>query len=260
MDPISRTGLAALLPDDVEVEERTSDVPLTTLLPQEFAAIARAVPVRQAEFATARHCARQALSRLGYPAAPILAGKSREPLWPDGVVGSLTHCDGYRAAAVTNSPRIASVGIDAEVHQPLPEGVDKGVTVAGEMQMLNRLAALHPAIHWGRVLFSAKESIYKTWYPLTQGLAGLHRLRTRHRPRPRDLHRTPAGARTTRLRYCDRPLRRPMVSRRPPRADSGLGQPRFSTASRPTVTPVSVGTARSEVSTPGIRDSRVTES
>jgi 4'-phosphopantetheinyl transferase EntD len=82
-------------------------------------------------------------------------------------VGSLTHCDGYRAAAVTSSPGIASVGIDAEVHQPLPHGVGRGVTVAGEVQMLTRLAARYPTIHWGRVLFSAKESIYKAWYPLT---------------------------------------------------------------------------------------------
>ena len=163
-----RTGIAALLPDDVEVDERTSDVPLDTLMPPEYAAIERAVPTRRAEFATVRYCARQALFRLGHPAVPILAGKNREPIWPDGVVGSLTHCDGYRAAAVTSSPGIASVGIDAEVHQPLPDGVDEGVTVAGEVQMLTRLAARYPTIHWGRVLFSAKESIYKTWYPLTQ--------------------------------------------------------------------------------------------
>ncbi|MBB6571214.1 4'-phosphopantetheinyl transferase superfamily protein [Kribbella sandramycini] len=163
-----RTGISALLPDDVEVVEQTSDVPLHTLLPAEYAAIARAVPKRRAEFATVRHCAREALARLGHPAAPIGNGKDREPLWPDGVVGSLTHCEGYRAAAVTSSPRIASIGIDAEVHQPLPDGVDQGVTVAAEVPMLRRLAAEYPAIHWGRVLFSAKESIYKAWYPLTQ--------------------------------------------------------------------------------------------
>lgn len=165
---IGRAGIATLLPEEVEVEERASDVGLSTLMPQERAAIARAVPVRRAEYATVRYCARQALSRLGYPAAPILSGKDREPIWPDGVVGSLTHCDGYRAAAVSNSLDLASVGIDAEAHQPLPDGVDEIVTVGGEIQMLARLAAEHPTIHWGRVLFSAKESIYKTWYPLTR--------------------------------------------------------------------------------------------
>lgn len=165
---IGRAGIAALLPEGVEVEERTCDVDLSTLMPQEHAAIAHAVPVRRAEYATVRYCARQALSRLGYPAAPILSGKNREPIWPDGIVGSLTHCDGYRAAAISNSPGVASVGIDAEIHQPLPDGVDKIVTVGGEIQMLARLEAAYPTIRWGRVLFSAKESIYKTWYPLTR--------------------------------------------------------------------------------------------
>ncbi|WP_196218244.1 hypothetical protein [Streptomyces blattellae] len=54
-----RTGIAALLSEDVEVDERTSDVPLDTLIPQEYAVIARAVPTRRAEFATVRCCARQ---------------------------------------------------------------------------------------------------------------------------------------------------------------------------------------------------------
>ncbi|MGW2052156.1 hypothetical protein ACWCPF_44665 [Streptomyces sp. NPDC001858] len=58
--------------------------------------------------ATVRCCARQGLSRFEHPAVPILAGKNREPSWPDGVVGSLMHGDGYRAAAVTNSLGIAS--------------------------------------------------------------------------------------------------------------------------------------------------------
>ena len=164
---MGRAGIAALLPEEIEVEERTCDVCLSTLMPQERAAIARAVPVRRAEYATVRYCARQALSRLGYPAAPILSGNDREPIWPDDIVGSLTHCDGYRAAAVSHSPGVASVGIDAETHQPLPDGVDEIVTTGGEIQMLARLAAAYPTIHWGRVLFSAKESIYKTWYPLT---------------------------------------------------------------------------------------------
>uniref|UniRef100_UPI0018A83BB9 hypothetical protein n=1 Tax=Parafrankia elaeagni TaxID=222534 RepID=UPI0018A83BB9 len=49
--------------------------------------MARAVPTRRAEFATVRCCGRQALSRLEHPAVPVLAGKNREPIWPDGVVG-----------------------------------------------------------------------------------------------------------------------------------------------------------------------------
>jgi 4'-phosphopantetheinyl transferase EntD len=33
--------------------------------------------------------------------------------------------------------------------------------------MLGDLAARFPATHWDRLLFSAKESVYKAWFPLT---------------------------------------------------------------------------------------------
>ncbi|MFI6274477.1 hypothetical protein [Streptomyces sp. NPDC050988] len=85
------TGIAALLPEDIEVDEGTSDIPLDTLMPQECAMIARAVPTPRAEFTTVRCCARQVLFRLEHPSVPILAGKNREPVWPDRVVGSLMH-------------------------------------------------------------------------------------------------------------------------------------------------------------------------
>lgn len=163
----ARTGLAALLPEQVTVVQLDHDVTEQVLLPAEEAVIANAVPKRRAEFATVRHCARQALTALGAPAVAILPGPQREPLWPAGVVGSLTHCEGYRAAAVARQERTASIGIDAEIHDELPEGVEELVTVAGDRERLARLAAEQPDIHWGRLLFSAKESIYKAWFPLT---------------------------------------------------------------------------------------------
>ena len=70
-----------------------------------------------------RTCARIALGRLGLPPAPLLSGPKREPLWPDGVVGSITHCDGYRAVAVARADQLASIGIDAEPHAELPAGI-----------------------------------------------------------------------------------------------------------------------------------------
>lgn len=159
--------LAQLLPPTVRVEETTTDAPSSVLLPEEMAAIGAAVPKRVAEYATVRACARRALARLGQPAVPIIPGRNREPQWPVGIVGSLTHCDGYRAAAVAWSGEVASLGIDAEVNQPLPEGVAALVTVGDESRMLAALTDAGPAVAWDRLLFSAKESIYKTWYPLT---------------------------------------------------------------------------------------------
>ncbi|MET0416183.1 MAG: 4'-phosphopantetheinyl transferase superfamily protein [Actinoplanes sp.] len=159
--------IEALLPAGVIAVEAFDDRPGEPAFPGEEDLIANAVPGRRAEFVTARRCAREALAALGYPAAAIRAGSRREPLWPSGVAGSITHCAGYRAAAVAHAADIPSLGIDAEPHAPLPAGVERQVIVAAEATMLARLARTHPGTHWDRLLFSAKESIYKTWFPLT---------------------------------------------------------------------------------------------
>lgn len=165
-------AMSALLPAGVAVVETYGDLPGATLLPGEGAAVARAVGSRRAEYATVRHCARRALAELGLPPAPILSGPKREPLWPAGVRGSLTHCAGYRAAALAHEDAIGSLGIDAEPHGPLTEGVFDLVTRPDERAGLDACAQAHPAIHWGRLLFSAKESVYKAWFPLTGSWLG----------------------------------------------------------------------------------------
>lgn len=91
----------------------------------------------------------------------------REPQWPSSLVGSITHTRGFRAAAVAPRSVLSSVGIDTELNCPLPDGVEESVTVTGEPQMLAALARAVPLTHWGRLLFSAKEVVYKAWYPLT---------------------------------------------------------------------------------------------
>ncbi|MFC9686711.1 4'-phosphopantetheinyl transferase, partial [Streptomyces sp. NPDC056948] len=98
---------------------------------------------------------------------PILPGERGAPGWPAGLAGSMTHCDGYCAAALVRAADLASLGIDAEVHGPLPEGVLSSVSLPSEAERLRRLAAQRPDIHWDRLLFSAKESVYKAWFPLT---------------------------------------------------------------------------------------------
>jgi 4'-phosphopantetheinyl transferase EntD len=161
-----------LLPPGVVTVEAYADVPGKEPFPGEEDLVARAVESRRAEFVTARRCAREALASLGYPAAAIRTGSGREPLWPAGVTGSITHCAGYRAAAVARSAAVASLGIDAEPHKPVPAGVAETVTIAGERTMLHALGRDHPGIHWDRVLFSAKESVYKAWYPLMRRWLG----------------------------------------------------------------------------------------
>jgi len=150
--------------------EAFADDPSEPVLLEEEEYVAKAVPSRRREFATARRCAREALAELGFPPAPIGVGPGREPLWPVGVVGAITHCPGYRAAAV--STRLAAIGIDAEPDEPLPPGVIDHITAEGEGDMLAGLMHVEPSINWGRLLFSAKESVYKAWYPLMRCYLG----------------------------------------------------------------------------------------
>ncbi|MDC0771211.1 4'-phosphopantetheinyl transferase family protein [Streptomyces sp. HD] len=158
-----------LLPDSVVTVEAYGDdeLAVTPLYPEEEAVVAQAVDKRRREFAVVRSCARRAMEKLGVPPQPILPGERGAPGWPSGLVGSMTHCDGYSAAALVRAADLASLGIDAEPHQKLPDGVLPAVALPAETDRLCRLAGDHPGIHWDRLLFSAKESVYKAWFPLT---------------------------------------------------------------------------------------------
>jgi 4'-phosphopantetheinyl transferase EntD len=137
------------------------------LFPQEEAAIERAAPKRRREFAGVRACARVALAKAGLPAAPIVPDSSRAPIWPPGVTGSMTHCDGYRGCALGRTETIAAIGIDAEPHAALPDGVLPMVTSESERDALTQLGRADPGICYERILFSAKESVFKAWFPVT---------------------------------------------------------------------------------------------
>lgn len=156
-----------LLPSWVRAVDTTTDASEDSLWPAERAVLERAVPKRRIEFATVRVCARAALAELGVPAAPILPGARGAPGWPAGIVGSMTHCAGYRGAAVASDRFAASIGIDAEPHGPLPDGVLEAIARPEERSWLAELALSAPRVHWDRLLFSMKESVYKAWFPLT---------------------------------------------------------------------------------------------
>ncbi|SEC24489.1 4'-phosphopantetheinyl transferase [Streptomyces sp. TLI_105] len=162
-----RLLLGALLPERVHWAEETGAADGEPLPPwlfaEEEALMARATPGRRCEFATARLCAHRALAALGVTAAPLLRGRRGAPAWPAGTVGSITHCAGYRGAAVASATRFLGLGIDAEPHAPLPSGVREEVVCGPEEARLRELAARRPDIAWDRLLFSAKESVYKAW-------------------------------------------------------------------------------------------------
>ncbi|MFE0331644.1 4'-phosphopantetheinyl transferase family protein [Streptomyces sp. NPDC003753] len=135
------------------------------ILPEEVAALGGVPQARMWEFAAGRTCARRAMRALGLPAAPVLIGVHREPVWPRGIVGSITHCPGYCAAAVALERDLAALGIDAEPHKALPAGVLEAISAPAERTAVEDLPS--GPFCWDRVLFSAKESIYKAWFTLT---------------------------------------------------------------------------------------------
>jgi 4'-phosphopantetheinyl transferase EntD len=164
--------LEEILPPQVAAVEAFGDVDDVVLFPEEEAALGRAVNKRRREFTTARACARAALAALGLPPVPIVPGHRGAPRWPAGVVGSMTHCAGYRASAVARVQDVRALGLDAEPDDRLPEGVLDAIATPDERSALCALASAAPEPCWDRLLFSAKESVYKAWFPLTQRWLG----------------------------------------------------------------------------------------
>ena len=164
--------ISEILPEVVASAEAFGDPPDAALFPAEETLIARAVPKRRTEFATGRHCARTALGALAIAPAPILPGQAGAPQWPSGIVGSITHCEGYRAAAVARASEVITIGLDAEPAQWLPAEVLGLVALPDERDRLRDLARAEPGICWDRLLFSAKESVYKAWFPLARRWLG----------------------------------------------------------------------------------------
>jgi len=164
--------LERLLPSCVAVHESDVDIGEVDLSAEEEAVVARAVDKRRREFTTGRACARRALARLGAEPQPIPPGPRGAPRWPSGVVGSITHCEGFRAGAVAWAEDVVTLGIDAEPGAPLPAGLLADVSLPREREQLEELARVDPAVSWDRLLFSAKESVYKAWFPLAERWLG----------------------------------------------------------------------------------------
>ena len=103
-----------------------------------------------------KELSRNALRSIGIPEVPILRGQDRAPIWPDGIVGSITHCDGYCAATLAHERDFISLGIDAEPNDPLPAEILKLVALEGEIDWLQQ--APRSSVCWDKLLFSSKRA------------------------------------------------------------------------------------------------------
>lgn len=129
---------------------------------------------RCCEFITVRHCARMSLQKLGLHRPVMVPGDHGEPVWPDGVVGSITHCQGYYAAAVARSCDIVTIGIDAERNRPLADDILALVASEGERMHIRSIRASRPDVAFDRLLFCIKECAYKAWFPLEKTRLKFH--------------------------------------------------------------------------------------
>ena len=159
--------LQDIVPAGVSAATTRADAPAAMLLPEEEVAVANATDARRREFSTARSCARRALEPWGFSGQAIPMMSSGAPRWPPGIVGSITHCDGFRACAVGRDSDLAAIGIDAEPNEPLPDGLLRDIAGFEERDQVTKLARRAPRVHWDRLLFCMKEAAYKAWFPLT---------------------------------------------------------------------------------------------
>lgn len=138
---------------------------LDELYPQEQDIISASAPLRRRTFASGRYCARAALAEAGLPPAMLLRAADGAVIWPEGVIGSVSHTNEWAVAAVAirDMSEALSLGVDLERIQVLEPGVLKLVASPAERA---ELAEAGDESWHATALFSLKESLYKCLRPL----------------------------------------------------------------------------------------------
>jgi 4'-phosphopantetheinyl transferase EntD len=165
------------------------------LLPEEAPAFASSVAKVRRASGAARIVARQLLMQLGYAGCPLPRSSSGAPVWPAGVIGSLTHDSRVAIAAVGLRRDIGAIGIDVEPAENLPPEL---LDMVATPQERSRLA---DDPYRGRLLFTAKEAVYKAVHPLDQTFLDHHDVQVDLAGRKA----TVCNGRVVELRYCISP-------------------------------------------------------
>lgn len=156
----------------IQTSESDIHVPTPSLFREERMAMLGVVEKRRHEFAVGRKCARQAMLKLGLPTIAIPVESSRAPSWPEGVVGSISHSETRCAAALARrSDGIRSVGLDIEAADPLESDLAPEICTTQECSWIERQSSGLRGV-WLKVIFSAKECVFKCQYPLTSQIIG----------------------------------------------------------------------------------------
>ncbi len=150
--------------------------------------IQRSVAKRRQEFFYGRLSARQAIRQLNFGFdGQIPIAKDRQPVWPDGLIGSITHCANYAAAMIASRRNYLGLGIDAEVvlsEQQASRLADAIATPAELALLSTQVPDFGTRVS---LLFSAKESVYKALYPVTQQFLEFHEVQLIDASKPEQL-------------------------------------------------------------------------
>jgi 4'-phosphopantetheinyl transferase EntD len=165
--------IEALFPPGVAAAELRLPGDAALLEPAEALVVASAVPKRVAEFAAGRLCARSALARFGIERFALRAGADRQPLWPEGCVGSITHTVGFCAAVVGPGSRFAALGLDTENADSLRPELWRHICLTSEIDWIESLPRV-AQVRAATLVFSAKEALYKCQYPYTGERLSFH--------------------------------------------------------------------------------------
>lgn len=142
---------------------------------REEALIMGAIGKRQEEFRAGRACAKVALAELGLRTPEIGRTADRLPVWPAGVVGSISHCEGLCAAVVARDDEVCALGFDAEVHTAFPDEIAPMVAHRDEVAVIAGPTGL--AVNPYALVFSAKEAFYKSYFPRERTYLDFHDVR-----------------------------------------------------------------------------------
>ncbi|MEM7408393.1 MAG: 4'-phosphopantetheinyl transferase superfamily protein [Pseudomonadota bacterium] len=159
-----------LFPDFVSTALLENFESADELWPDELPHIANAARKRRLDFRAGRHCARAALSKAGCPPVPIGRGAGREPLWPAGFVGAISHARIVAGAAVARTEHTAGLGLDIEARDTCDLALWQRLGTPAERTAAEAQVSAQDAL---LLTFSAKEAFYKAQYTRSGQWLGL---------------------------------------------------------------------------------------
>jgi len=137
------------------------------LTPAEFNFVANASDKRKKEFSTGRMCAKKALYDLNTSNTEILVGADREPIWPTGILGSISHSKHLTGAIVAKSTDFFAMGLDIEKMGAIQPDMWDLIYTQVEQSFLRKIPSAKLELFL-TLLFSFKESFYKFQFPVTR--------------------------------------------------------------------------------------------